>query len=242
MKVLRQQSGAAMFKRRIFILIIFSACSVITSCQESAEQHFKKVLDYEKAKELKSAIEELNLAVEKNPDYARAYLERGNIRVNPDYNFKMENLDNDDEASGLSIKDFTKAVLLDSNTAKDALTGRGTAYVKLMDYENAIKDFQLAFEIDTTDAQIIFSLPYIMVLADDMDGLKEFLDRVIEMYPDNSEYYYRRALHRFSSFYDETGGCEDLKLAKQLFNKEAKYMEPQLNKRIQQMIDIHCKQ
>jgi tetratricopeptide (TPR) repeat protein len=230
-----------MRERLILIVFIISVGLVITSCQKSAEEHFTKALDYQKIKDYKSAVEELNSAIEKNPNFAKAYLERGRIRFTLDYKRVMENLISSDEAYKLSIKDFTKAIELDKNYNEDVLIGRGFAYVSIKNYKMALEDFEEVLERDSSNKQAIANIVMCKVQLKEIDGAKIFLDRIIAMNPNDAVNYYGRATYRLTSFNDKTGGCEDLKRAQELYSTSQKYLANNLKEEIEKLIKINCK-
>lgn len=87
-----------------------------------------------KYKDPKLAIKYANLAIEKDPNYGRAYYTKG---------FAYYNLKKYD----LSIENFTQAISLDPNI-EESYNGRGWVYGTIDDYENAILDFTKAIEIN----------------------------------------------------------------------------------------------
>ena len=94
-------------------------------------QAYLRVGDY------KEALEDLNRAIELNPQYFDGYHWRGNL---------YEEIEDFDAA----IADYTRAIQLDPNDPH-MLYDRATLYERLREYELALADFRAYRELDDWD-------------------------------------------------------------------------------------------
>ena len=122
------------------------------------------------------AIEAFSTAIDKNPQYAYAYNNRG-VAYNKlhDYSKAISDLnqaitlDSNYTAAYVArgycygqireytnaISDFNKAISLDSRSAL-AYSGRGFAYYNIENYEQAISDFNKSISLDVSDANAFY--------------------------------------------------------------------------------------
>jgi tetratricopeptide (TPR) repeat protein len=136
----------------VCVLIVFSllmvsiapGCSIINSDQ--AVTHYNKGVTLGDAGNYGEAIAEYNKAIELNPKYTSAYINRAWVY------YQKKQYD-------LAIIDYTRAIQLNpSNTA--ALNGRGAAYLLTKQYQPAIADFDKSLEFKPDQAQIITNRDY----------------------------------------------------------------------------------
>ena len=122
------------------------------------------------------AIEAFSTAIDKNPQYAYAYNNRG-VTYNKLHDYakaisdlnKAITLDSNYTAAYVArgycygqtreytnaISDFNKAISLDSRSAL-AYSGRGFAYYNIENYEQAISDFNKSISLDVSDANSFY--------------------------------------------------------------------------------------
>lgn len=158
----------------VFAFVLISCMFVSRVYAETAEEYFKKGMDNLEKNEYeanKQAISDFTKAIEANPNYAEAYLERGNAKRATATSPEMEDSAISDYTKAIEIKpDFTEAYRLRAFhyfalkndldraisdctvvIATDPIWGysmRGMAYRKKGDLVNAISDCTKCIEID----------------------------------------------------------------------------------------------
>ncbi|MCF8355617.1 MAG: tetratricopeptide repeat protein [Melioribacteraceae bacterium] len=234
-----------MLKKIYFITILFTTSLIIISCGKTTNEHYEKSQELAEAKNFKAAIMELNDAIEIDPNFAEAYLDRARYRFNLGYfeaasKTHSEDLDKYEMELKSSIKDFDKAKELDSNLTEEALTGRGNVYMELKNYNKALSDFEEILKIDSTNKQINGIAVHCKLLLKDTIGAKSLVDGIIRISPNDAENYYNRAVLQLTTFNNKDGACEDLEKAKGLYNEEDKYLSQNLKGEIEKLIEINC--
>lgn len=138
-----------------------------------ATQKFDEARKFHEHGDYKNAIELYNEAIELNPNYAKAYSNRGwaysdlkhyeravqdcskAIELDSNYNWAWNNRGvalNELKQYERAIQDFNKAIELNPNYAKP-YNNRGLAYNNLKEYERAIQDFDKAILLNPNYAQ-----------------------------------------------------------------------------------------
>jgi tetratricopeptide (TPR) repeat protein len=102
---------------------------------ESAETYFKLGVDSSQKGEYKKAVSDYNKAIEINPEFVVAYLDRG---------FTYSKMGEYEKA----MSDYNKAIEINPRYAK-AYYNRGFLYRKMGEYDKAISDYTKAIEIDS---------------------------------------------------------------------------------------------
>lgn len=224
--------------KRHFILLL---AIYLISCQVSPEEHLSRAQLLIQKKEYKLAINELNDAISKKPDYAEAYLERGKCRMfNHDYSEAKGDTSYLTKMFLLAAEDFAKAVELNPFLRNEALDYRGGAYFLVKDYKKASEDFESLLKSDSTNFRSISMLSHLRIRLKDTLGVVKLHNDLIKKYPQNPELYYVRATIRLISLNDKKGGCEDLLTAEKLFNPEVKYYDKSLIESIKKLQQINC--
>jgi tetratricopeptide (TPR) repeat protein len=192
------------------------------------------------------AIEDLNQAIELNPQSALAYNRRGDayyrlgdyeqaqadssqaILLNPqdanayfDRGFAFSELGKYKEA----IADYTQAIKLNSEDAY-AYYGRGLAHVELKDNKGAMADFSkaIALKPQYTEAYLQRGILH-RRLRQRLEAIQDF-DQVIKMNPSDAKAYYQRGLtqsinkQQYAAIKDYTNAI----------NINPKYIEAYLNR------------
>ncbi len=146
------------------------------------------------------ALSDYNKAIEINPRYIVAYLNRGNC---------YSVFDKYDSA----IADYNVFINIRTDSSS-AYFNRGIAYTKTGKYNSAIDDFNKAAELKPNDMDIYLNR------AVAKDGLKDYSgalsdnNKVLQYKPDNPLALFNRGIAKFF-LNDKTGACNDWLLAKQ---------------------------
>ena len=106
--------------------------------------HFFKGVVFGNTGQYDQAISELNKAIEMNPKFAEAYLNRGIVYAQAKGQYDQ------------AISDFSKAIEISPQFAK-AYKDRGFAYYKKGQYDQAISDYSKAIEINPRFADAYFN-------------------------------------------------------------------------------------
>ena len=114
-------------KWNVRYFVIIGLCLLNISCQKSAEEYYNSAIEYNNQKELNSAIDEINSAIEIDPNFAAAYFERGKIKFRI-YAYDEKNGEqinsndlklNWDKVEENILNDFTTALKLDQKLASE---------------------------------------------------------------------------------------------------------------------------
>jgi len=229
----------------VIVIMIISISLLLNSCQQTADEHYNKAMEFAQSKNFSLAVIELDKAIELNPNFAKAYLERGKYRFNlQDHRtvIKSSSIDSVKIKSLFksSINDFTKAMELDSALMKDALVGRGHAFGALKDYSNAVADFEEVLKKDETNKQLTWLTIHLTLTMKDTVRTKALMGQIISVSPNDAENYYLRATYKLTAFNDKIGACEDLNRAKELFSENEKYLSKNLKAEIEEITKINC--
>jgi len=104
---------------------------------EEAQAALKRARNYMQKGQLDYAINDLNMAISLNPNFAEAYAHRGDVYI------RKNQIDN-------AIRDCTEAIRLDPYSAL-GYKNRGTANIK-GNFNQAMSDFNEAIRLDPKDA------------------------------------------------------------------------------------------
>ena len=151
--------------------------------------------------DLDGAVADFGRAIELDPGYALAYLNRGNAR----------SFQGNSEAA---IIDFDRAVTLDPGNA-EAFYNRGIAKASLGDYEAAIADYGSAIERDANHVSAYINRGIMQGVGGDYIGAISDFDRAIELDPNNAAAYSNRGTAK-SHMDDHDGAMADYNRAIEL--------------------------
>jgi serine/threonine protein kinase/regulator of sirC expression with transglutaminase-like and TPR domain len=146
----------------------------------------------EKNKEL--AIQDYTKAIEINPEYPEAFLNRGITKS------KLNNKKG-------AIEDYSQAIKLRPDYS-DAYHSRGEVRAALNDKKGAIEDYTQSIKIRPDDQDSYNNRALIRVDLGDKKGALEDYDLAIKLKPDSSLIYGNRAIVR-ASLNDKKGAAED---------------------------------
>lgn len=115
--------------------------------EQNAAIYYKKSQELWQNKDLKGALEQINLSIESSSNYAGSYFFRGFIYLNGIRNFEK------------AVEDFTKSIQMQPDF-EGAYFYRGMAYYDLKNNIEAIKDFTkvISFNKENTDAYFMRAL------------------------------------------------------------------------------------
>jgi len=241
-------------------LVIFTISILLFSCQKTADEYYNSAITLSKEHKLESSISAIALfdnAIEVNPNFAMAYLDRGRTR------FEIQNIRNmggtinevvknpydfDQRFKGIeqdslfekSILDYDKALELDSTLIKEVTVAKGYVFLVSHDLTTAVSTFKNALEIDSSDISLVYPIVTSMLSLADTTGAKLFLDNIVNSNNQDSEIYYLRAINRLVDFKDLMGGCEDLMKAEELYDSSKIYNHNNLKEEIEKLKKINC--
>ena len=180
------------------------------------------------------AIDNYNMALKLNPEYAEAYYFRGYayynlkdygkaiedyskaIKLNPEYEVVYDfrgNVYADLKEYDKAIEDYSKAIELNPEDAY-AYYFRGHAYVDLKEYDKAIEDYNKAIELNPEYAAAYMSRGFAYRNLEDNGQAIEDYNKAIELNPEDADLYYFRAFA-----YEAIGETEKAKADKEMSEK-----------------------
>lgn len=167
---------------------------------------FNKAFNASKRGDYHEAIKYYSLFIEKYPNHASSYNNRGIAKYSlTDY--------------GGAIQDFNKAIEINPDDVV-AYLGRGIAKYFLTDYGEAIQDFNKAIEINPSDAEAYLSRGFAKDELKDYTGAIQDYNKAIEINPNYAMAYYNRGIVKAKlSFYKEA--IQDYNKAIELNPKDA---------------------
>ena len=163
-------------------------------------------MDEKKREELLKKIEEYSKKIEKNPNVASNYYNRGNTfsilkeyeKAIDDYSRAIELNPNDDASynnRGISfnrlkeyekaINDYNKAIELNPNYSL-AYNNRGNTFSILKEYEKAIDDYNKAIELNPNDDDAYYNRGNTFSILKEYEKAIENYEKAIELDPNNN--------------------------------------------------------
>ncbi len=173
--------------------------------EPSALGYFNRAYAKHFLKDYQGAINDLNKAIEIDPQYSDAYTNRGAAK------------DELEDYQG-AIGDFTKAIEIEPQDAF-AYYNRGNAKYELGDYQAAIADYNQAIEINPHYAGAYFNRGIAKRNLKDYQGAIADYTRAIEIDPKHANAYSNRGFTKGIGFSDREGACKDFKKAASLGNE-----------------------
>jgi tetratricopeptide (TPR) repeat protein len=201
---------------------------------------FDKGLDAGRKGNHYEAIKYFSLYIDKFPNDAVAYYNRGITRAKledypgaiQDYNKAIEINLNDADAYYCrgnaqaklgnfrgAIQDYNKAIEINTIYAI-AYNNRGAIKIELKDYIGAIQDINKAIEINPNYAEAYNNRGITKAKLEDYMGVIQDLNKAIEINPNYADAYYNRGLAKYK-LRDKNGACLDWSKAGELGNKNA---------------------
>jgi len=131
--------------RYFFVAVLLCAVLISAGCSKSdndgatAKDYYKKANQFIDAGYPKEAVDLLDLAIKKDPNYFEAYYNRGVVY------YLMKNYK-------AAIDDLSKAISVDPKNST-AYASRGEVYETMKDSEKAIKDYKKAAQLGSRETQ-----------------------------------------------------------------------------------------
>ena len=168
---------------RVLTFVIVVSLSLIEVQAESAREYFKYAKFSLDARDYDKALDYINKAIDVEPNYVNGILLRAEI------NFSLSEFEK-------VIADITRAFSLDpqaNSTMADFHLLRGSAYLKVNNPSNALKDINFSIGINPNNAQAYYLKGLINTQNSIYFEAVENFDQAIKLDADVSEYYYKRA-------------------------------------------------
>lgn len=149
--------------------ILLGLCLISGSCFAQTESELNEQgIEAAKNNRFETAIDYFNQAIQKNPDYARAYFNRGNVhRAKKEFT--------------KAIDDYSKSIAL--NGKLNFVYGRANTYMDLKDFEKAIIDYSRIIKSDPNFENIYFDRGYAYIMSGKYPEAKKDMEKQLELNP-----------------------------------------------------------
>jgi len=205
------------------IIFVFCSCILFAEVDPQALWHFNNGLDHYNANEFDQAADEFTRAIEIYPEYAQAYLERGNCYDNMDdaqtaledyliagrYDSRYLLFARGYECASREVQDSDEAILLLSQCIEQKINTyvayimRANSYLNKDDFKNGINDYTAAISLSPHLFQAYFNRGCAYFLMENFDrSINDFL-KSAEL---NPGFYY--AYYLLYMVYEAAGNAE----------------------------------
>jgi tetratricopeptide (TPR) repeat protein len=191
-------------KQASLIFLLFLYFTAVYS--QTAKDYTQRGRELYEKREFMEALLNLNKALEVDPNYAAAYLLRGNIK------------DNFEDRHG-AMKDYNVAIEKNPKFA-DAYFARGNVKMKLQDYYGAIADFTSCISLNENNIEAYFNRGKAKQFLQAYEDAINDCTKIIQINPKNVDAYFMRGILRIE-FGDMKNGCLDLSKAGELGDQKA---------------------
>jgi tetratricopeptide (TPR) repeat protein len=147
----------------ILLVLVLNGCLFATAgFAQTADEYFKSGFAAYSQGNLTAAVSDFSKAIEKNPDFAEAYNNRGLV-----YAKQRDFIQ--------AIADYTKAIALNPsfsaayNNRGLAYHNRGTVYGNQENFNQAVSDYNQAVKIDPNYAQAYYNRGFTYFMTKDYD-------------------------------------------------------------------------
>jgi len=222
-----------MKRNGVFLVIfVFCSCVLFAEVDPQALRHYNNGLNYYNANDFDSAIAEFTRAIAIYPEYADAYLERGNCYDNKDdaataledylragqYDSRYLLFARGYECASESTQNYDEAIIVLSQCINQNINTfiaygmRGNSYLGKNDIKNAINDYTLAIRLNPNIFQPYFNRGSAYLLMGEFDrSINDYLMSA-ELCPD-----FHYAYYFLSMLYELTGNSEKAKKMMSIF-------------------------
>lgn len=143
------------YKKLLPFFLLFVCFSMI-ACGPNAEELNTRGEEKFKNEDIDGALEDFNKAIEKNPRYAEAYLNRGYVYISTGELQKV-------------LANFDEAIALDTGYV-EAYYNRGIIYGYFEEYNKSMADFNKVIELNPDDTEAYINRALIHSRLGDRDG------------------------------------------------------------------------
>ncbi len=163
--------------RIIFFIILIGLVGCGPKASDEYLQHMSHAKELTEAGDYDSAKEELNEAIDHNPDLPEAYMLRGYLYMSLGEN---ENAGADFDYVEAHIKDFS-----DDENKYQAYLNIGNYRYQVGEYDAAIKAFTIVEDADLGDSELYNAIGLAYLALDEFDQAKEYFTSAIDEQADN---------------------------------------------------------
>lgn len=197
--------------------------------KQAALYYNERAMCFQRVGNLKSTLDDLQRAVEKDPQFARAYANRGDVlsqagqyedavlamreaiaidRQDPEF-YHLLGLLHFDHGEYEAAADSHAAAIARDDEDPRYYRGRAAAYRELDRQQSAIKDLRRAISLDPQDSLSVNDLGLLYFASGEYEAARDIFSQAIELAPDDLAIRYNRAdtLLRLD---DKQGAIDDL--------------------------------
>ena len=128
-----------MHYKKLLPFFLLAVCFGVIACGPNAEELNTRGEEKFKNEDIDGALADFNKAIEKDPKYTEAYLNRGYVYITTGELQKV-------------LTNFDKAIALDSGCV-EAYYNRGVIYDYFEEYDKSIADFNKVIELNPKDVE-----------------------------------------------------------------------------------------
>ena len=169
--------------KKLTLFLILSFLSHSTIFAETAREYFKFAKFSYDSEEYMKALDFINRAIDSDPNYINGFLLRAEI------NYRLQEFNE-------VIEDITQAFNLDENASKTMAEFRllrADAYIKLNNFNKAMTDVEYSITVNPQISKAFYLKGIINIEKLIYFEAVEDFDKAINLAPDESEYYIKRA-------------------------------------------------
>lgn len=164
--------------------------------QKSAQDYVDQAVTHFQQKELDQALEDLNQAIQLNPNHSKAYFERGKVY------FEQDKLDQ-------ALQNVNQAIHISSDYT-EAYGIRGLVYLKQGKIKKALEEFNQIIQVNPKDAIGYFSRGMVYFKQGKLDKALQDLEKAATLFQQKGEIgkyqKVQQTLNQFRQFALPAGG------------------------------------